>query len=80
MDWNEVYLTLQGIYQSQEGLRRAAYLIHCSLAEKPTDINKWWPLPFDENKHQATWERTKQIYWQQKALLEKKMKHGAARA
>jgi hypothetical protein len=40
-----------GATQNQEGIRRAAYLIHCSLVDKKNraDIFDFWPLPFDKN-------------------------------
>lgn len=75
MDWNEVYLTLQGIYQQEGAIRRAAYLIHRSLVEKPVEIMKEWPLPFDDHSEEEnTMERLKQFY------IEYKMKHGRAAA
>jgi hypothetical protein len=43
--------TIYGIQQKTEGLRKAAYLLHCSLIEKKNrvDITDYWPLPFDED-------------------------------
>jgi hypothetical protein len=47
-----VLKTYYGILQSEQGLRRAAYLIHCSLVDKKNrvEINKFWPLPLDDKK------------------------------
>jgi hypothetical protein len=41
--------TTLGIQQRDSGLRRAAYLIHCSLIPKKDRIGatEWMPLPFD---------------------------------
>jgi hypothetical protein len=41
-----------GIQQKESGLRRAAYIIHCSLVDKKNraDINKMWPLPLDDKE------------------------------
>ena len=38
-----------GIQQKDAGVRRAAFLVHCSLVEKRANIQKIWPLPFDDN-------------------------------
>jgi hypothetical protein len=38
-----------GIQQSQEGLRRAAFIIHCSLVKNAAKIEDIYPLPFDED-------------------------------
>lgn len=81
MDWNEVYLTLVGIWNSEAPLRRAAYLIHRSLVEKPVNILSEWPLPLDDHSSiEGTFERMKTMYFEQKALLEHKIKHGRAAA
>jgi hypothetical protein len=67
MDWNEVYLTLRGIWQRESGLRRAAYLIHRSLVEKPVEIMREWPLPFDDNSEvENTWQRLYEFQQQYK--------------
>lgn len=66
---------MQGIWQRDASLRRGFYLVHRSLVEKPVDILKEWPLPFDgENKRNEVYERLK------KRLLEYKMQHGGAAA
>jgi hypothetical protein len=44
---------IMGIQQKESGLRRAAYIIHCSLVDKKNnraDINKMWPLPLDDKE------------------------------
>lgn len=43
--------TIYGIQQKTESLRKAAYLLHCSLIEKKNriEITDYWPLPFDED-------------------------------
>jgi hypothetical protein len=41
--------TIYGIQQKQEGLRKAAHIIHCSLVTKPINAADLWPLPFDED-------------------------------
>jgi hypothetical protein len=43
--------TVYGIQQKTEPIRRAAYLLHCSLIEKKNriEITEYWPLPFDED-------------------------------
>lgn len=72
MDWNEVYLTMQGIWQRDAGIRRGFYLVHRSLVDKPVDIMDEWPLPFDDHTEKTnTFERLK------KRLLEYKQQHGA---
>lgn len=40
-----------GIQQSQEGFRRSAFIIHCSLvgSNKAAKIEDIYPLPFDED-------------------------------
>lgn len=81
MSWNEVYLTMQGIVQNEAPIRRAAYLIHRSLVEKPVDIRNEWPLPLDDHSEiGSTFDRMKKMYFEQKALLEHKMRHGGAAA
>lgn len=69
-------MRFQGILQSQAPLRRAAYLVHRSLIEKPVDIEAEWPLPFDikTDDQASTFERLK------KKLLEYKLKHGSPTA
>lgn len=52
-----------GIQSKDGGLRRASYIIHCSLVDKNkrADINKVWPLPFDEeDSHSSVISRLKQ--------------------
>ena len=54
-----------GIQQKDSGLRRAAYLIHCSLVDKKNrvDIGEVFPLPFDDKKQKtSTIARLKQIH------------------
>lgn len=52
-----------GLQQSQEGFRRAAYIIHCSLvgSNKAAKIEDIYPLPFDEDPSIRAKER-KQEY------------------
>jgi membrane protein insertase Oxa1/YidC/SpoIIIJ len=61
--YREVLLTMWGATQNQEGIRRAAFLIHCSLVAKKdrVKISEVWPLPFDTetNVHLSTIERLK---------------------
>lgn len=56
--------TILGIQQQDEGLRRAAFIIHCSLVNKKdrADIGQVWPLPFDKQNKEASsrLERLKQ--------------------
>ena len=48
--YRDVLITLYGATQNEAPIRRAAYLIHCSLVntEHRVKINKEWPLPFDQ--------------------------------
>jgi hypothetical protein len=46
--------TIYGIQQKQDGLRRAAYIIHCSLVQKPAQVERLWPLPLDEDQGDIT--------------------------
>jgi hypothetical protein len=50
-----VLKTYYGILQNEQGLRRAAYLIHCSLVEKKSrvDIKDYWPLPMDDKNRKG---------------------------
>jgi len=43
-----VLLCVQGFVDRQRIERRNAYLIHCSLVEKPVDMLEYLPLPYDE--------------------------------
>lgn len=55
--------TVLGLQQKESGLRRAAFLIHCSLVEKKHRVSeaKYWPLPFDDNESKTSvFERLKQ--------------------
>jgi hypothetical protein len=47
--YREVLITLYGATQNEAPIRRAAYLIHCSLVNEKhrIKINKEWPLPYD---------------------------------
>jgi hypothetical protein len=44
-----VLKTLYGVTQNEAPIRRAAFLIHCSLIENNrVNIQEFWPLPFDD--------------------------------
>lgn len=45
---DEVLLVIRGQVNRQRIERRNAYLIHCSMVEKPVDMLEYLPLPFDE--------------------------------
>jgi hypothetical protein len=54
--------TIYGVQQKTESIRRAAYLLHCSLIEKKNrvDIVDYWPLPFDEDTTVINAEKLKE--------------------
>lgn len=45
---DEVFLVIQGFVDKQRIERRNAYLIHCSMVEKPVDMLEYLPLPYDD--------------------------------
>lgn len=45
---DEVLLVIQGFIDKQRIERRNAYLIHCSMVEKPVDMFEHLPLPYDD--------------------------------
>lgn len=45
---DEVLLVIQGFVDKQRIERRNAYLIHCSMVEKPVDMLETLPLPYDD--------------------------------
>lgn len=51
---DEVLLVIQGFIDKQRIERRNAYLIHCSMVEKPVDMLEYLPLPFDDELQQDT--------------------------
>jgi hypothetical protein len=69
--------TLLGIQQKDEGLRRAAFIIHCSLVNKKdrADIQNIWPLPFDYG-HKVETSRIERL---KQRLTEFKQKENAGR-
>lgn len=54
--WADCMKLLLGVQQRDEGLRRAAYIIHCSLIPKKdrADISEIFPLPFDTETDEKT--------------------------
>jgi hypothetical protein len=54
--------TLYGVQQKTESIRRAAYLLHCSLIDKKNrvDITDYWPLPFDQDEKIIDAEKLKE--------------------
>jgi hypothetical protein len=45
---DEVLLVIRGFVNKQRIERRNAYLIHCSMVEKPVDMFDYLPLPYDD--------------------------------
>lgn len=45
---DEVLLVIQGFIDKQRIERRNAYLIHCSMVERPVDMFEYLPLPYDD--------------------------------
>lgn len=45
---DEVLLVIQGFIDRQRIERRNAYLIHCSMVERPVDMLEYMPLPYDD--------------------------------
>ena len=56
-------MCIQGFVDRQRIERRNAYLIHCSLVEKPVDMLEYLPLPYDEElKEQETGLSDAELY------------------
>lgn len=51
---DEVLLVIRGQVNRQRIERRNAYLIHCSMVEKPVDMLEYLPLPFDDELRQES--------------------------
>lgn len=60
---DEVLLVIQGFIDKQRIERRNAYLIHCSMVEKPVNMLDYLPLPFDDELNEAPdGESTEEFY------------------
>lgn len=60
---DEVLLVIQGFIDKQRIERRNAYLIHCSMVEKPVNMLDYLPLPFDDELSEAPdGESTEEFY------------------
>jgi hypothetical protein len=54
--WADVMKMILGIQQKGEHIRRAAYIIHCSLVEKKhrADMQEIMPLPYDSESEKTS--------------------------
>ena len=59
-------------------LRRHAYIVHCSMVQKPAALKKLWPLPGDDVKAKVSDNVLKQLKQlrEQDALKKHKEKNG----
>lgn len=66
---------MQGVQHQEQGLRKAAFLIHCSLVERKNrvKIHESWPLPFDGDMGFTIDENTRLEYLRLKGIIKNKV-------